>query len=134
MSSVGFNILMKADMFSVAGPMLEALKVYGITGPSALLRLYYLSCKHALQYKMDTANYRRAVLLQGGGSGVDSTVLSATCPTELLDYVNKFVTPAQWLYIATLPAPYDDSKWNSWYLSRVIQRQVCCVLRHCVSD
>ena len=126
MSSVGYNILLQADMFSVAGPMLESLKMYGITGPTALLRLYYLSCKHALQYKIDTSSYRRALLLQEGSGGgiVDSTVLSATCPIELLEYISEFITPAQWLYIATLPSPYDDSKWNSWYLSRLIQRQV----------
>ena len=138
MSSVGYNILLEADMFSVAGPMLESLKMYGITGPNALLRLYYLSCKHTLQYKIDTASYRRAVLLQegssssggGGYSGgiVDSAVLSATCPIELLEYISEFVTPAQWLYIATLPSPYNDSKWTSWYLSRLIQRQVHLLL------
>eukprot|EP01035_Chromulina_nebulosa_P038833 gene38833-52454_t len=109
--------------------------MYGITGPSALLRLYYLSCKHALQYKIDTSSYRRAALLQeGSGSGiVDSTVLSATCPIELLEYISEFITPAQWLYIATLPSPYDDSKWNSWYLSRLIQRQGWTLLM-CVNE
>lgn len=120
-SSVGYNILLKADMFSVAGPMLESLKVYGITGPSALVRLYYLSCKHTLQYKMDTAVSRRNKLLQEDTNG---DVLSLSCPLHVLEYVSKYVGPAQWLYIATLPAPYDDGKWTNWYLSRLIYREV----------
>lgn len=122
-SSVGYNILLKADMFAIAGPMLESLKVYGITGPNAMLRLYYLSCKHTLQLKTDTSIPRKVVFSEAG-KDTEGAVLSASCPKELLEYVHEFVSPAQWLYIAKLPSPHDDDKWNSWYLSRIISSQV----------
>jgi hypothetical protein len=41
----------------------------------------------------------------------------------LLEYVAQFVSPAQWLYGAALPAPHDSSDWSSWYLSNLLKHQ-----------
>jgi hypothetical protein len=34
------------------GPLMEAIKAFGITGPSAILAVHYLSCKNDLDFKV----------------------------------------------------------------------------------
>ncbi|RYH22429.1 hypothetical protein EON65_19255 [archaeon] len=103
--NVLINILVQNDILFVLQPVMEALHKHGIvTSPSALLRLYYLGCKHTLLSKIDTSlRSSRYTPMQRG-------VLASACPVSVLDYVNTYVSAAQFLYIAKLPPPHSG-KW-----------------------
>lgn len=121
------NVLVAGDLFPVLSPMMEALKRFGITGPMALLRLYYLGCKHTLLAKQRTQ--RRALYYLPDKPGV----LLSSCPLPVLQYVSQYVSAAQWLYISRLPSPHEGNDWNSWYLAKMIARQGWTLLL-CVND
>jgi len=118
MSSELVNALISADLFAALNPLLENLKQYGITGPTALLNLYYLGCKHTLEYKQNF------LLKKDAAYAEDQTgVLVSECPVEVLEYISRYVSPAQFLYTSFLPPPHDNNDWSSWYLSKMIARQ-----------
>ena len=51
----------------------------------------------------------------------DLGVVSTVCSPQLLQYVTKYVSAAQWLYLARLPAPHDNNEWSSWFLTRLVK-------------
>lgn len=114
------TMLISSDMFAVLAPLMDQLKLYEITGPTALLNLYYLGCKHTLEHKQTYSTLRRDFYDPKKYQGV----LMQDCPHEVIDYISRYVSPAQWLYTSKLPPPHsDDNEWCSWYLSKMIRRQ-----------
>jgi hypothetical protein len=127
-SSELVNILTEGGILGILNPLMDSLKQCGIDpGPTALLRLYYLGCYHTLQSKMDTS--RRAALYEAGTPGV----LYSECPLPVLEYVNSYMSAAQWMYLSSLPPPHQDTDWGSWYLSQIIRRQGWSLLM-CIND
>jgi hypothetical protein len=128
-SSELVNILTEGGILGILNPLLESLKDCGltITGPTALLRLYYLGCYHTLQAKIDIS--RRSELYEAGKTGV----LFPECPFPVLEYVNSYLSAAEWMYMSSLPPPHQDTDWGSWYLSQIIRRQGWSLLM-CISD
>ena len=57
----------------------------------------------------------------------DTGVVSTPCNHRLLCHAYEYVSAAQWLYLAKLPAPHDNNEWSSWYLSRLVKQQGWCV-------
>lgn len=112
--------LIGVDIMPLLNPLLNSLKEYNITGPTALLSLYYLSCQHTLEFKMKTLP---TVLPKEDTSGAVKGLLTASCPDSVLHYLRRFVAPAQWLYISLLPSPHHTVDWSSWYMSHIIKRQ-----------
>jgi hypothetical protein len=49
------NLLIKGGLSVLLLPLMESLKEYGITGPTAILRVYYLGCKHSLTHKINSS-------------------------------------------------------------------------------
>eukprot|EP01038_Epipyxis_sp_PR26KG_P012442 gene12442-16687_t len=122
------SLLIASDTLTVLNPLLASLKSYGITGPTALTRVYYLGCKHVLEAKI------RTKIRDAEFNGVNMEgVLSNQCPLNILKFVSKYVTAAQWLYVSNLPAPHDNSEWGSWYLSLLLAKQEWSLLM-CVQD
>lgn len=80
-SSELINILTEGGMMAVLAPLLEQLKLFGVTGPTALVRLYYLGCDHTLRVKTDRSPRHREYLPHCSG------VLLPDCPLEVLQYV-----------------------------------------------
>lgn len=80
-SSELINILTEGGMMAVLAPLLEQLKLFGVTGPTALVRLYYLGCDHTLGVKTDRSPRYREYLPHCSG------VLLPHCPSEVLQYV-----------------------------------------------
>jgi hypothetical protein len=144
-SSELFNLLISSDIYLVLNPLIENLKQYGIDGPTAILNLYYLSCKHQLEHKQfryQTSYYRRPPALppKDGTSrrrrpihDTKKGVLSYDCPNEVVEYVSRYLSAAQWLYNSSLPAPHSSNEWSSWYLSRLVSRQKWTLLM-CVNE
>lgn len=128
-SSELVNILTEGGILGILNPLMESLKEcgMGITGPTALLRLYYLGCYHTLQAKIDTS--RRSLLYEADKPGV----LFSECPLPVLEYVNAYLSAAQWMYMSSLPPPHHDTDWGSWYLSQIIRRQGWSLLM-CIND
>lgn len=128
-SSELVNILTEGGILGILNPLMESLKDcgLGITGPTALLRLYYLGCYHTLQAKVDTS--RRGLLYEAEKPGV----LFSECPLPVLEYVNSYLSAAQWMYMSSLPPPHQDGDWGAWYLSQIIRRQGWSVLM-CIND
>ena len=120
-------LLVESDMFVVLHPFLENLKSYGIDGPTALLNLYYLSCKHQLLHRQTT--HQHAYYPAGRQEGV----LMAQCPPEVVDYVARYVSAAQCLYTAALPPPHQTNDWSSWFLAKTFARQQWTLLM-CVNE
>lgn len=120
-----FNILIKGDILPMLSPLLESLKAYGIDGPSALLRLYYLGCQHTLraaqlakQPKLRTVYDERQ----------HPSVLCPHCPYGVMAYLARYVSAAEWLYHTQLPSPHNTMEWSSWYLTKLVRRQGWTVL------
>eukprot|EP01031_Cornospumella_fuschlensis_P034177 gene34177-41371_t len=121
--NVLINILVQNDILYVLQPVMEALHKHGIvTSPSALLRLYYLGCKHTLLNKFDSS------LRSSRYTPAKIGVLAQECPVSVLDYINLYVSAAQFLYIAKLPPPHSENDWSSWYLNKMVRRQRWTVL------
>lgn len=114
MGSELLNILVKGDVVSLLGPLMESLKSYGIDGPSALLRLYYLGCSHTLR-RMNLPPVDNPYPIDDPG------VLLESCPVRVLRYVTTFVSASEWLYLSTLPAPHDSLDYAAWHLSRMVR-------------
>jgi hypothetical protein len=51
MGSEIINVLIGSELYPVLYPLLENLKVYNITGPTAVLCIYYLGCAHTDRYR-----------------------------------------------------------------------------------
>ena len=81
-----------------------------------LLRLYYVGCDHE---RIKKNNPSLELIDHHTG---DPGVLFSTCPTNVFEYVGKYVGPAAWLYNSILPKPHEDSRWSGWYLSQIIVR------------
>ncbi len=128
-SSELVNILTEGGILGILTPLLESLKEcgIGITGPTAMMRLYYLGCYHTLQSKID--NSRRSALYESHLPGV----IYSECPLAVLEYVNGYLSAAQWMYLSSLPPPHQDNDWGSWYLSQIIRRQGWSLLM-CIND
>jgi len=128
-SSELVNILTEGGILSILTPLLESLKEcgIGISGPTALMRLYYLGCYHTLQSKIDTTS--RSLLYTSDKTGV----LYSECPLAVLQYVNSYLSAAQWMYLSSLPPPHQDNDWGSWYLSQIIRRQGWSLLM-CINE
>lgn len=121
------NKLIAGDLLSVLGPLIEALRVFDVKGPTGVLNLYYLSCSHVLNSK---SNPFHQELRHRNGLGV----LLDHCPLKLLDFAGNYLCAAQWLYCSSsLPSPHDDNEWGAWYLSRLVSRQKWTVIA-CVHD
>ncbi len=114
------NMIIGSELYPVLLPMLENLKTYGITGPTALLCIYYLGCQHTMRYKDNQNTMRQSILYHPQDV---PGVLASECPLHVLEYISRFVSPAQWLYTAVLPAPHDNNDWSSWYLGNMIKHQ-----------
>lgn len=122
------QIVLEGDMYSVLSPLLGSLKAYGIDGPTALLRLYYLGCKHTLEVKQCITPRR---LLY---DDLEHGVLAQQCPVEILNYINRYISGAEWLYSSQLPPPHDSNNdWSAWYLSRMITKQKWTVIM-CINE
>eukprot|EP01040_Poterioochromonas_malhamensis_P005389 gene5389-5781_t len=122
------NALISADLFKALNPLLEKLKLYGINDPSAILYLYYLGCKHTLEYKQNFLLNKDAAY-----SLTQTGVLMSECPVEAIEYVSRYISAAQFLYSSVLPPPHNDNDWSSWYLSKMISRQKWTLLM-CVNE
>lgn len=81
-----------------------------------LMRLYYVGCDHERVKKI---NPSLELSLHNAG---DPGVLASVCPSNIFEYVGKYVGPAAWLYNSILPKPHEDSRWSGWYLSQIIVR------------
>jgi hypothetical protein len=137
-SSELYKLLISSDIYLVLEPLMENLKGYGIDGPTALLNLYYLCCKHQLEYKQfryQTSYYRKKIAFRNitPEMNVKTGILSYDCPYEVIDYVSRYVSAAQWLYNSYLPAPHNGNEWSSWALSRQVSRQKWSVLM-CINE
>lgn len=119
------NILVKGDILPMLSPLLESLKGYGIDGPSALLRLYYLGCRHTLR---EISNSSVPKLPRHYDERIVPGVLCPHCPYGVVDYVSKYISAAEWLYLANLPQPHNTMEWASWYLTKLVKRQGWTVL------
>lgn len=128
-SSELVNILTEGNILGILTPLLESLKQCGLgfSGPTAVLRLYYLGCYHTLQAKVDTS--RRSLLYEADKPGV----IYPECPQAVLEYVNSYLSAAQWQYMSALPPPHQDNDWGSWYLSQIIRKQGWSLLM-CIND
>jgi hypothetical protein len=129
MSHELINLLISSDLYMVLSPLVESLKVYGITGPTALLNLYYLGCKHQLEFK-------QSFLLRNKNNFYGKTqkgVLISETPMEVIDYLSRYISPAQWLYTSSLPPPHSNNDWSAWYLSKMISRQQWTLLM-CINE
>eukprot|EP01034_Spumella_vulgaris_P032631 gene32631-40264_t len=122
------NLLIKGGLSVLLLPLMESLKEYGITGPTAILRVYYLGCKHSLTHKINS-NIPKSLAFITDSPGV----LLPECPLKILQYISGFISPAQWLYVSCLPAPHNSNDWSSWYLSRIIRRQGWTVIM-CINE
>lgn len=123
-SSELVNILTEGGMLGILNPLLDSMKQCGIelTGPSALLRLYYLGCYHTLRAKMNTVPKKLSYAANKPG------VLFSECPQEVLNHVCAYLSPAQWMYHSSLPPPHEQNDWGSWYLSQLIRKKGWTVL------
>jgi hypothetical protein len=119
------NILVKGDILPMLSPLLESLKGHGIDGPSALLRLYYLGCRHTLR---EISNSSVPKLPRHYDERIVPGVLCPHCPYGVVDYVSKYISAAEWLYLANLPQPHNTMEWASWYLTKLVKRQGWTVL------
>lgn len=128
-SSELVNILTEGGILGILNPLLDSLKQCGlsITGPTAILRLYYLGCYHTLQAKMDCSPRRLLYTADCPG------VLFPECPLPVLEYVSSYLSAAQWMYMSSLPPPHQDADWGSWYLGQIIRRQGWTLLM-CVNE
>jgi hypothetical protein len=145
------DVIVGTDAQTLLKPLLEALSLYGITGPTALARIYYLSCKHQLDSKLvgpqaieDTIHGNfggdsstRAVsgvavpnsTVEGLVATVGTAAAAAACkneymgpcPPSLLQFMSDYASVAQWLYLCSVPAPRNGNDWSSWYLSQLIK-------------
>eukprot|EP01037_Dinobryon_pediforme_P040431 gene40431-49549_t len=106
-------------------PLLESLKGHGIDGPSALLRLYYLGCRHTLR---EISNSSVPKLPRHYDERIVPGVLCPHCPYGVVDYVSKYISAAEWLYLANLPQAHNTMEWASWYLTKLVKRQGWTVL------
>lgn len=114
-------------LLGIMNPLMEALGVFDIKGPKGVLDLYYLSCKHVLDVKVNPQ-----LAWQGHNDG-DIGVISSSCPQSLVDYAGRYISIAQCLYACSLPAPHNKADWSSWYLTCLLRRQGWTVLT-CQSD
>jgi hypothetical protein len=73
-----------------------------------------------MRYKDNQHTMRQSVLYHPHDV---NGVLASDCPLHVLEYISRFISPAQWLYTAVLPAPHDNNDWSSWYLSNMIKHQ-----------
>jgi hypothetical protein len=125
------QLVVAGDLLPVLNPLLESLKRFGLTGPTALIRLYYLGCQHTLNFRQ-----RRGGSVPLHCLHYQSTqpgVLLTHCPNPVLDYISQYVSAAQWLYLCALPPPHDSVQWSAWFLSKVLHRQRWTLLA-CVND
>lgn len=114
--------LIAGDLMKSMGPLMEALQVFDISGPTGLLNVYYLGCKHVLDVKSNPDVELNQHFQNSTG------VLMDSCPVYLLDLVGNYLSMAQMLYSAELPVPHDSSDWKSWYLTRLAAGQEWTVL------
>ena len=128
-SSELVNILTEGNLLGILTPLNESLKQCGLqmTGPTAILRLYYLGCYHTLQSKIDIS--KRSLLYTSSKQGVLYTI----CPLIVLEYINSYLSAAQWMYLSCLPPPHQETDWGSWYLSQIIRRQGWTLLM-CINE
>lgn len=122
-----FNVIMTGGLYAALSPLMESLKTFDISGPNGLMRVYYLGCQHTLTNKMH--NVPRVLQYESKEPGV----IMQNCPDEVLSYIRRYVTPAHWLYVSSLPPPHDDNDWSCWYLSRIIKPQGWTLLV-CIND
>ncbi len=95
------NKVIAGDLLTgVYGPLMEALGVFGISGPSGVLSVYYYSCKQSLDLLANPS------LEHIGHSRGDEGVLNPRCPQELIDFAGRYIGLASCLYAAKLPAPH----------------------------
>lgn len=127
MGTAMIGMLIAADLMPVLVPLMESLKRHGFTGPTALINLYYLGCRHTM-----LAQQRRIPRSLDYQSDRDGVLLQS-CPLPVLTYVSQYISPSQWLYISRLPPPHEGNDWSAWYLSKMILRQGWTLLM-CVND
>jgi hypothetical protein len=125
-----YALLLAGDILNMLGPVVAELDRLGARsmGTKGVLQLYYLSCQHKLELKVDTSTefgpFTRTE---------EQHLLSSECSEELLDRIGRYFDFAQFLYIAALPAPHHNQEWSSWYLAKLVRRQGWTVIA-CVNE
>jgi hypothetical protein len=153
------DLVIGADAKALLTPLMDALALYGITGPTALARCYYLSCKHNLDTKLLSAHAIESTIrgtfaesAERTGAASSSTIPDLVaglgfaaaaaacrneylgpCPLSLIQYLSDYASIAQWLYLSEVPNPRSGNDWSSWYLSQLI-RQRGWTLLMCINE
>ena len=115
-----YAMLLAGDILNVLGPVAGELEKLGARklGSKGVLQLYYLSCIHKLELKINPD-------IEFSQFG------DVDCPESLLDLIGKYTDFSQFLYSAALPKPHNSPEWTSWYLANLVRRQqwtvVACV-------
>ena len=115
-----YAMLIAGDILNVLGPVAGELEKLGARqlGSKGVLQLYYLSCVHKLELKINPS-----IEFAQFGDG--------DCPESLLDVIGNYTDVAQYLYTAALPKPHNSPDWTSWYLMNLVRKQewtvVACV-------
>jgi hypothetical protein len=128
-----YQLLIAGDILNMLGPVIAELDRLGARsmGTKGVLQLYYLSCQHKLETKIDPA--KEYVAFTDQGHKTEPHLLSADCSEELLDRIGRHLDFGQFLYIACLPAPHNGNDWSSWYLTKLVRRSGWTVIA-CVNE